>query len=175
MEVAAVLIGIVPQKAVLFQGTIRENMQWGKNDATDAQIWQAIETAQAKEFVEQKDGKLEASVAQSGRNLSGGQRQRLTIARALVGKPEILILDDSASALDYATDAALRQAIRDMEGDMTVFIVSQRASSIQHADQIIVLDDGEMADIGTHDELLERCEVYQEIYYSQYPKKEAQS
>lgn len=175
MEELREMIGIVPQKAVLFQGTIRENMQWGKNDATDAQIWQAIETAQAKEFVEQKDGKLEASVAQSGRNLSGGQRQRLTIARALVGKPEILILDDSASALDYATDAALRQAIRDMEGDMTVFIVSQRASSIQHADQIIVLDDGEMADIGTHDELLERCEVYQEIYYSQYPKKEAQS
>lgn len=175
MEELREMIGIVPQKAVLFQGTIRENMQWGKNDATDAQIWQAIETAQAKEFVEQKDGKLEASVAQSGRNLSGGQRQRLTIARALVGRPEILILDDSASALDYATDAALRQAIRDMEGDMTVFIVSQRASSIQHADQIIVLDDGEMADIGTHDELLERCEVYQEIYYSQYPKKEAQS
>ncbi len=175
MEELREMIGIVPQKAVLFQGTIRENMQWGKNDATDAQIWQAIETAQAKAFVEQKDGKLEASVAQSGRNLSGGQRQRLTIARALVGKPEILILDDSASALDYATDAALRQAIRDMEGDMTVFIVSQRASSIQHADQIIVLDDGEMADIGTHDELLERCEVYQEIYYSQYPKKEAQS
>ena len=175
MEELREMIGIVPQKAVLFQGTIRENMQWGKNDATDAQIWQAIETAQAKEFVEQKDGKLEASVAQSGRNLSGGQRQRLTIARALVGKPEILILDDSASALDYATDAALRQAIRDMEGGMTVFIVSQRASSIQHADQIIVLDDGEMADIGTHDELLERCEVYQEIYYSQYPKKEAQS
>ena len=175
MEELREMIGIVPQKAVLFQGTIRENMQWGKNDATDAEIWQAIETAQAKEFVEQKDGKLEAAVAQSGRNLSGGQRQRLTIARALVGKPEILILDDSASALDYATDAALRQAIRDMEGDMTVFIVSQRASSIQHADQIIVLDDGEMADIGTHDELLERCEVYQEIYYSQYPKKEAQS
>ena len=169
MEELREMIGIVPQKAVLFQGTIRENMQWGKNDATDAQIWQAIETAQAKEFVEQKDGKLEASVAQSGRNLSGGQRQRLTIARALVGKPEILILDDSASALDYATDAALRQAIRNMEGDMTVFIVSQRASSIQHADQIIVLDDGEMADIGTHDELLKRCEVYQEIYYSQYP------
>lgn len=175
MEELREMIGIVPQKAVLFQGTIRENMQWGKRNATDAQIWQAIETAQAKEFVEQKDGQLDAAVAQSGRNLSGGQRQRLTIARALTGKPEILILDDSASALDYATDAALRQAIRDMEGDMTVFIVSQRASSIQHADQIIVLDDGEMADIGTHDELLERCEVYQEIYYSQYPKKEAQS
>ena len=170
MEELREMIGIVPQKAVLFQGTIRENMQWGKRNATDAQIWQAIETAQAKEFVEQKDGQLDAAVAQSGRNLSGGQRQRLTIARALTGKPEILILDDSASALDYATDAALRQAIRDMEGDMTVFIVSQRASSIQYADQIIVLDDGEMADIGTHAELLERCEVYQEIYYSQYPK-----
>lgn len=170
MEELREMIGIVPQKAVLFQGTIRENMQWGKNDATDAEIWQAIETAQAREFVEQKDGRLDAAVAQTGRNLSGGQRQRLTIARALVGKPQILILDDSASALDYATDAALRQAIRNMEGDMTVFIVSQRASSIQHADQIIVLDDGEMAGIGTHEELLERCEVYQEIYYSQYPK-----
>ena len=170
MEELREMIGIVPQKAVLFQGTIRENMQWGKNDATDAEIWQAIGTAQAKEFVEKKDGRLDAVIAQTGRNLSGGQRQRLTIARALVGKPEILILDDSASALDYATDAALRQAIRDMEGDMTVFIVSQRASSIQHADQIIVLDDGEMADIGTHAELLARCEVYQEIYYSQYPK-----
>lgn len=170
MEELREMIGIVPQKAVLFQGTVRENMQWGKNNATDAEIWQAIETAQAKEFVEQKDGGLDAAIAQTGRNLSGGQRQRLTIARALVGRPEILILDDSASALDYATDAALRQAIRNMEGDMTVFIVSQRASSIQHADQIIVLDDGEMADIGTHEELLARCEVYQEIYYSQYPK-----
>lgn len=171
MEELRQMIGVVPQKAVLFQGTIRENMQWGKNQATDEEIWQAIGTAQAKEFVEQKEGRLDAVIAQAGRNLSGGQRQRLTIARALVGKPEILILDDSASALDYATDAALRQSIRNMEGDMTVFIVSQRASSIQHADQIIVLDDGEMADIGTHEELLERCEVYQEIYYSQYPKK----
>lgn len=163
-------VGIVPQKAVLFQGTIRENLLWGRNDATEEELWQAVETAQAKEFVEQKDGKLEFHVAQTGRNLSGGQRQRLTIARALVGKPEILILDDSASALDYATDAALRQAIRNMEGGMTVFIVSQRASSIRYADQIIVLDDGGMADIGTHDELLKRCSVYQEIYYSQYPK-----
>ena len=170
MEELRQMIGVVPQKAVLFQGTIRENMQWGKNDATDLEIWQAIETAQAREFVEQKEGKLDAVIAQTGRNLSGGQRQRLTIARALVGKPEILILDDSASALDYATDAALRQAIRNMDGSPTVFIVSQRASSIQYADQIIVLDDGEMADIGTHEELLERCEVYQEIYYSQYPK-----
>ncbi len=170
MEELRQMIGVVPQKAVLFQGTIRENMQWGKNDATDLEIWQAIETAQAREFVEQKEGKLDAVIAQTGRNLSGGQRQRLTIARALVGKPEILILDDSASALDYVTDAALRQAIRNMDGSPTVFIVSQRASSIQYADQIIVLDDGEMADIGTHEELLERCEVYQEIYYSQYPK-----
>lgn len=173
MEELRQMIGIVPQKAVLFQGTIRENMQWGKNDATDEQIWQAVETAQAREFVEKKDGKLDAVIAQAGINLSGGQRQRLTIARALVGKPQILILDDSASALDYATDAALRQAIHTMEGDMTVFIVSQRASSIQHADQIIVLDDGEMAAIGTHAELLEHCEVYQEIYYSQYPKNKS--
>lgn len=170
MEELRKKVGIVPQKAVLFQGTIRENLLWGKDDATDEELWQAVETAQAKEFVEQKAGKLDFHVAQTGRNLSGGQRQRLTIARALAGRPEILILDDSASALDYATDAALRQAIRDMEGDMTVFIVSQRASSIRYADQIIVLDDGEMADIGTHDELLERCSVYQEIYYSQYPK-----
>ncbi len=172
MEELREKVGVVPQKAVLFQGTIAENLRWGKGDATEEELWKAVETAQAKEFVEQKDGKLEAPVAQAGRNLSGGQRQRLTIARALTGRPEILILDDSASALDYATDAALRQAIRSMEGDMTVFIVSQRASSIQHADQIIVLDDGETADIGTHEELLERCSVYQEIYYSQYQKTE---
>lgn len=172
MEELREKVGVVPQKAVLFQGTIAENLRWGKGDATEEELWKAVETAQAKEFVEQKDGKLEAPVAQAGRNLSGGQRQRLTIARALTGRPEILILDDSASALDYATDAALRQAIRSMEGDMTVFIVSQRASSIQHADQVIVLDDGETADIGTHEELLERCSVYQEIYYSQYQKTE---
>lgn len=171
MEELRQKIGIVPQKAVLFQGTIRDNLLWGKKDATEEELWQAVETAQAKEFVEQKEGKLNASVAQAGRNLSGGQRQRLTIARALVGRPDILILDDSASALDYATDAALRQSIRNMEGDMTVFIVSQRASSIRHADQIIVLEDGEVADIGTHDELLARCSVYQEIYYSQYSKE----
>ncbi len=171
MEELRQKVGIVPQKAVLFQGTIRDNLLWGKQDATEEELWQAVETAQAKEFVEQKEGKLDAPVAQSGRNLSGGQRQRLTIARALVGRPDILILDDSASALDYATDAALRQSIRNMEGDMTVFIVSQRASSIRHADQIIVLEDGEVADIGTHDELLARCSVYQEIYYSQYSKE----
>ena len=172
MEELRQKVRTVPQKAVLFQGTIRENLRWGKNDATDEELWRALETAQAKEFVEQKEGKLEFYIAQTGRNLSGGQRQRLTIARALVGNPEILILDDSASALDYATDAALRQAIHNMEGETTVFIVSQRASSIRYADQIIVLDDGEAVDIGTHEELLARCSVYQEIYYSQYPKEE---
>lgn len=171
MEELRQKVGVVLQKAVLFQGTIRENLLWGKKNATDEELWQAVETAQAKEFVEQKNGKLDAGIAQAGRNLSGGQKQRLTIARALVGKPEILILDDSASALDYATDAALRRAIRNMEGDMTVFIVSQRASSIQYADQIIVLDDGEVAGLGTHRELLADCKVYQEIYYSQYPDK----
>ena len=165
-------VRVVPQKAVLFQGTIRENLLWGKNDASDEEVWRAVEIAQAKEFVEQKEGMLDFHIAQEGRNLSGGQRQRLTIARALVGGPEILILDDSASALDYATDAALRQAIHNMEGSTTVFIVSQRASSIRFADQIIVLDDGLAVDIGTHEELLARCGVYQEIYYSQYPKEE---
>lgn len=165
-------VRVVPQKAVLFQGTIRENMLWGKNDATDEELWRAIQTAQAEEFVEQKEGKLDFHIAQAGKNLSGGQRQRLTIARALVGKPEILIMDDSASALDYATDAALRQAIHSMEGSMTVFIVSQRTSSIRYADQIIVMDDGIAVDIGTHEELLGRCSVYQETYYSQYPKEE---
>lgn len=169
MEELRQKVGIVLQKAVLFQGTIRDNLLWGNKNATEEELWQAVETAQAREFVEQKSGKLDAQIAQAGRNLSGGQKQRLTIARALVGKPEILILDDSASALDYATDAALRKAIRDMDGDMTVFIVSQRASSIQYADQIIVLDDGEMVGIGTHDRLLTNCKVYQEIYYSQYP------
>lgn len=169
MEELRQKVGIVLQKAVLFQGTIRDNLRWGNKDATEEELWQAVESAQAREFVEQKSGKLDAQIAQEGRNLSGGQKQRLTIARALVGKPEILILDDSASALDYATDAALRKAIREMEGDMTVFIVSQRASSIQYADRIIVLDDGEMVGIGTHDQLLADCKVYQEIYYSQYP------
>ncbi len=164
-------IGMVPQKAVLFKGTIRSNLQWGKPDATEEEMWQAIDVAQAREVVEGKDGKLDARVAQNGKNLSGGQRQRLTIARALVRKPEILILDDSASALDYATDAKLRAALRELEGNTTTFIVSQRASTIRHADKIIVLDDGEMAGIGTHDELMKNCEVYKEIYYSQYPEE----
>lgn len=162
-------IGIVPQKAVLFKGTIRSNLQWGKEDATEEEMWQALEIAQAKEVVEGKEGMLDAEVTQGGKNLSGGQRQRLTIARALVKKPEILILDDSASALDYATDARLRQALRGLGREMTTFIVSQRASSIRHADLIIVLEDGEVAGMGTHDQLLAGCEVYQEIYYSQYP------
>lgn len=165
-------IGIVPQKAVLFAGTIRENMKWGKADATDEEINEALDIAQAREFVEQKEGKLDAEIEQGGRNLSGGQKQRLTIARALVKKPEILILDDSASALDYATDAALRHSIREMKNAPTVFIVSQRAASILHANQILVLDDGEVAGLGTHEELLKTCEVYQEIYYSQFSKEE---
>ena len=164
-------VGIVMQRAVLFQGTIRENLCWGKPDATGDEIDQALRTAQALEVVEGKEGKLDARVEQGGKNFSGGQRQRLTIARALVRKPEILILDDSASALDYATDARLRKAIREMEGSPTVFIVSQRTSSIQHADKIIVLDDGEIAGIGTHGQLLESCEVYREIYESQYKKQ----
>lgn len=164
-------MGVVPQKAVLFAGTVRSNLLWGNQEATEEEMWQALELAQAKEIVEGKEGMLDAEIAQNGRNLSGGQRQRLTIARALVRKPEILILDDSASALDYATDAKLRQALRTLEETTTTFIVSQRASSIRHADQIIVLDDGQMAGIGTHDELLKSCEVYQEIYYSQYPEE----
>ena len=166
-------IGMVLQKAVLFEGTIRENLRWGKEDASDEELYRALDISQAREFVEEKDGGLDARVAQGGKNLSGGQKQRLTIARALVRQPSILILDDSASALDYATDAKLRRAIRDMEGGPTVFIVSQRAASIRHADQIIVLDDGEVAGIGTHDELLKGCAAYQEIYYSQFEKKEA--
>ncbi len=164
-------VGIVMQKAVLFQGTIRENLCWGKEDATDAELYQALDTAQAREVVESKQGKLDSFVEQGGKNFSGGQKQRLTIARALVRKPEILILDDSASALDYATDARLRKAIRKMEGSPTVFIVSQRTSSIQHADKIIVLDDGEVAGIGTHEKLLDQCQVYREIYDSQYKKQ----
>ncbi len=160
-------IGVVPQKAVLFKGTIRENMQWGKNDATDEEIKKALEIAQATEVVEGKEHKLDEMVEQGGRNFSGGQRQRLTIARAVVKKPSILILDDSASALDFATDAKLRKSLKTMDKNTTVFIVSQRTSSIQHADQIIVLDDGKIVDIGTHESLLKSCEEYQEIYYSQ--------
>lgn len=164
-------IGVVPQKAVLFKGTIRSNLQWGKPDATEEEMWKALELAQASEVVDGKPGKLDATVAQNGKNFSGGQRQRLTIARALVRNPEILILDDSASALDYATDVKLRVAIRTLEDKTTTFIVSQRASTIRHADKIIVLDDGEIAGMGTHDELLKDCTVYQEIYYSQYPEQ----
>lgn len=165
-------IGIVMQKAVLFKGTIRENLRWGNEEATDEELWQALRIAQAEEVVDKKDGKLDAMISQGGKNLSGGQRQRLTIARALVRKPEILILDDSTSALDYATDAKLRKALREMEEKTTVFIVSQRTVSIQQADHIIVLDDGNVIDIGTHEELLKRCEIYQEIYYSQNKKEE---
>lgn len=163
-------IGMVLQKAVLFKGTIRENMRWGNENATDEEIMQALEIAQAKEFVDKKEGGLDFLVEQGGKNLSGGQRQRLTIARAIVKKPDILILDDSASALDFATDAKLRMAIRDMENRATVFIVSQRAASIMYADKIIVLDDGQVVGMGTHEELLADCEVYQEIYYSQFKK-----
>ena len=165
-------IGMVLQKAVLFHGTIRENLKWGNPDATEEDLNRAITVAQAKEFVDNKEGRLDFEIEQGGKNLSGGQRQRLTIARAVVKKPEILILDDSASALDFATDAALRKAIREMEGETTVFIVSQRAASIQHADRIVVLDDGKIVGLGTSEELLESCEVYQEIYNSQFKKQE---
>ena len=160
-------VGTVLQKAVLFKGTIRENLQWGNPDATEEEMQQALAVAQAKEFVDTKEGGLDYEIEQGGKNLSGGQRQRLTIARAVVKKPEILILDDSASALDFATDAKLRMAIREMEGEMTVFIVSQRAASLQYADQIIVLDEGIIKGIGTHEELLNTCPVYQQIAKSQ--------
>lgn len=166
-------ISVVMQKVQLFKGTIRSNMMMGNRDATDEQIWKALEIAQAKEFVEGKDGGLDAVVEQGGKNLSGGQRQRMTIARAIVGEPQILILDDSSSALDYATDASLRKAIQNMDSKPTLFIVSQRAASLMHADQIVVLDDGCVAGIGTHEELLKNCEVYQEIYYSQFQREEA--
>jgi len=165
-------IGVVPQKAVLFSGSIRDNMKWGKDDATDEEIYEALEIAQAKEFVDAKEGRLDYKLNQGGKNLSGGQRQRLTIARALVRKPEILILDDSASALDFATDAALRRALAERTEGMTVFMVSQRTTTLQNADMIIVLEDGEVAGIGTHKELLESCEVYQEICQSQVSAEE---
>nr|WP_296100625.1 ABC transporter ATP-binding protein [uncultured Mediterraneibacter sp.] len=164
-------IGVVLQKAVLFKGSIADNLRWGKEDATEQDMYDALDISQAREFVDTKQGGLEFQIEQGGRNLSGGQKQRMTIARALVRKPEILILDDSASALDFATDAALRKSIKEMKNQPTVFIVSQRAASIQYADQIIVLDDGEMAGIGTHEELLKDCPIYQEIYYSQFPKE----
>ena len=166
-------IGVVMQKARLFKGTIKSNMLVANKDADDNAIWESLKCAQAKEFVEKKDGKLETFVEQGGKNFSGGQKQRLTIARALVKKPEILILDDSTSALDYATDAALRQSIKELAPKPTIFIVSQRAASLMHADMIVVLDDGEIAGIGKHEELLTNCDVYREIYYSQF-KKEAQ-
>ena len=166
------MICTVLHQAVLFHGTIRENLKCVNPDATEEDLNRAITVAQAKEFVDNKEGRLDFEIEQGGKNLSGGQRQRLTIARAVVKKPEILILDDSASALDFATDAALRKAIREMEGETTVFIVSQRAASIQHADRIVVLDDGKIVGLGTSEELLESCEVYQEIYNSQFMKQE---
>ena len=168
-------IGVVPQKAVLFKGTIRQNLLWGNSSATDDDLWAALETAQAADVVKGKEGTLDAPVEQGGVNFSGGQRQRLTIARALVRKPKILILDDSASALDYATDANLRMAIRKMENPPTTFIVSQRAASVRYADEILVLDDGVLAGKGSHETLLESCPVYQEIYYSQFPKEVARN
>ncbi len=167
--------GIVPQRAVLFKGTIRENMQWGKNDASEEEISEAVAAAQAADVIYSKDGGLDEPVEQGGKNFSGGQRQRLTIARALVKRPEILILDDSASALDYATDANLRKSIKNLDYKPTVFIVSQRTSSIRHADKIIVLDGGKMVGIGTHEELLKSCEVYREINNSQFGQEEAEN
>ncbi|MBQ3969803.1 MAG: ABC transporter ATP-binding protein, partial [Clostridia bacterium] len=160
--------GIVPQKAVLFKGSVRDNIRWGKKDASDSEIREALEIAQAKEIIDKKENGLDFEIEQNGKNLSGGQRQRLTIARAIVSKPKILILDDSSSALDYATDAKLRKALRTMKNSTTVFIVSQRTSSIQYADKIVVLDDGIAVGVGTHDRLLKSCEVYREIYDSQF-------
>lgn len=168
------LVGVVPQKAVLFAGTIRDNMKWGKKDATDEEIWRALDIAQAKEFALDKEGGLDARITQNGENLSGGQRQRLTIARALVKQPKILILDDSASALDFATDAALRKAIKESTENTTVFLVSQRATTIKNADQIIVLEDGRIAGIGKHEELFHSCDIYKEICLSQLSKEEVQ-
>ena len=168
-------IGIVPQRAVLFKGTIRENMRWGKENATDEEIWRALELAQARDFVEQKPEKLDTMITQGGKNLSGGQRQRLTIARALVMRPDILILDDSSSALDYATAEKLRKALAESFSETTVFIVSQRAANIRLADKIIVLDDGQIAGIGTHSRLFADCPEYREICLSQMSEKEAQN
>ena len=167
-------IGMVPQRSVLFKGTLRDNMKWGRLDASDQEIFRALDVAQAREFVEEKEQELDLHIDQEGRNLSGGQRQRLTIARALVREPEILIMDDSASALDFATDARLRKAIREGTKDMTVFIVSQRATTIKQADLILVLDDGHLAGIGSHRELLRSCEVYREICLSQLSKEEVE-
>ena len=166
-------IGVVPQKAALFKGSIRDNMKWGREDATDEDLWQALTTAQGKDVVEGKPGQLDFELEQNGKNLSGGQKQRLTIARALVKKPEILILDDSASALDFATDAALRKALNKLDWNVTTFLVSQRSSSIQQADLILVLDNGNLAGKGTHAELLQTCETYREIYFSQFPEEKA--
>ena len=167
-------IGVVPQKAVLFKGTVRDNIRWGKEDASDREIEEALETAQALEVVKSRENGLDAMIFQGGKNLSGGQRQRLTIARALVRKPQILILDDSSSALDFATDARLRKALRERTGDAAVFLVSQRASALRHADQILVLDDGRLAGKGKHEELLETCPVYREICLSQLSGEEAE-
>ena len=167
-------IGVVPQRAVLFKGTLRDNMRWGKEDATDEEIWHALDVAQARDFIEAKGEGLDLMIDQGGHNLSGGQRQRLTIARALVRDPQILIMDDSASALDFATDARLRKAIRENTKDMTVFIVSQRATTIRNADTILVLDDGKLAGIGNHKQLLKECDVYREICLSQLSKEEVE-
>ena len=164
-------IGVVPQRAVLFKGSIRENMKWGRENATDEEIWDALTTAQAREIVENKNGQLDFKLEQNGRNLSGGQRQRLTIARAVVKKPEFLILDDSASALDFATDAALRRSLHQLSGNVTTFLVSQRAASIRQADLILVLDDGELVGKGIHDDLIRTCDTYREIYFSQFPEE----
>ena len=166
-------VGVVQQRAVLFKGSIRDNMKWGKEDATDAEIWEALTTAQAKEVVEAKQDQLDFMLEQNGKNLSGGQKQRLSIARALVKKPEILILDDSSSALDFATDAKLRKAIHNLEGNTTTFLVSQRIAGIRQADQILVLGNGTLEGNGTHDELMKTCEVYREIYFSQFPEERA--
>ena len=165
-------VGMVMQKAVLFAGSIADNLRWGNPDAKEEQLWKALEIAQAVDVVKGKEGGLDYQIEEGGKNLSGGQKQRLTIARAVVKDPEILILDDSASALDFATDARLRSALQKMQGDKTIFIVSQRTSSIQFADKIIVLDDGEAVGIGTHEQLLQDCGIYREIYESQFKKED---